>query len=152
MALKMTCDLSTQLQAYHDGELPAGARAAFERHLPTCAACAAELAQLRATSAAFATESRPQLSQIARHRLHNRIDEAMERGLVRIAWSLSGVAAAVLIGGSVWLLQMKDQSQPAAPPPWVEAAASARSTGDVTATPAAQWYLVDSSSRSEELP
>ncbi|CAN5423385.1 hypothetical protein BH10PLA1_BH10PLA1_14070 [soil metagenome] len=148
----MTCDQTAQLQAYHDGELPAGERAAIEQHLPTCAACTAEFAQLRAISAAFANEPRSKISQIARHRLHNRVDEAMERGLVRIAWSLSGVAAAVLIGGSVWLLQMKDQSQPVAAPPWVEAAASARANGDVAVTPAAQWYLVDASSRAEELP
>ena len=150
----MTCDQTAQLQAYHDGELPPDAVAAIEQHLPTCRACSDVLAQLQAMSAAFAMSPRAHLSQIARHRLHNEVDAAIERGLVRFAWSLSGIAAAILIGGSVWLLQMKEQPQSsgAAPPPWVEAVVSARSTSDSAATPAAQWYLVDASSRSEELP
>jgi anti-sigma factor RsiW len=36
-----------QLSAYLDGELSAAERTALERHLPTCAECRAELAELR---------------------------------------------------------------------------------------------------------
>lgn len=47
----MTCDDARDLlEAYHDGELATEARARVEAHLQGCAACARELANLRALS------------------------------------------------------------------------------------------------------
>ena len=40
----MTCETSSKVHAYHDGELPAAGRAAFEAHLASCAECAERLA------------------------------------------------------------------------------------------------------------
>ncbi len=148
----MTCEYESQLHAYHDDELDASSRAAFENHLGRCAACAASLAELQNISALFAATPREHLSQIAKHRLSNQIDASMERGLVRFAWSLSGVAAAVLLCGSFWLSQVKSREVTHVAPPWVEAVVSSHNLSDSAATPAAQWYLADASSRNEDVP
>jgi anti-sigma factor RsiW len=144
----MTCDRSPQLHAYHDGQLSSADAAAMEAHLLSCLACSAELAELRGISAMFAQAQRPRLSQIERHRLHRNLDAVMERGLVRFAWSLSGVAAAVLLVGSFWLSQATEPVQAA--PPWVDAVVYAHPLGDRAETPAAQWYLADATPRNTD--
>jgi anti-sigma factor RsiW len=146
----MTCDRTAQLHAYHDGQLDAAASAEMERHLAACGECAEALAELRATSALFAATPRPRLSQMSQHRLHRHVEAAIERGLVRFAWSLSGAAAAVLLVGSIWLSHTKEPPQAA--PPWVEAVAFAHPIDTGVQTPAAQWYLADASTRSDDLP
>jgi len=146
----MTCDRELQLQAYHDGQLDAEQQSSMQQHLSECEPCRSALAALQSMSALFAGVPQPTLSQISRHRLHAKLDATMERGLVRFAWSLSGAAAAVLLVGSIWLSQAKDPVQSA--PPWVEAVAYAHPLGDRAETPAAQWYLADASTRSDEVP
>jgi len=42
-----TCSYGSIVDAYHDGELPAEQRIAFEKHLATCPPCLADLAQTR---------------------------------------------------------------------------------------------------------
>jgi len=155
------CPSSEKLEAYYDDELAGEARLAIERHLSECAQCEAALARLRAISSAFGAEE-PKLSQISRHRLHLKVDQLLtegrtiERGLARIAWMLSGMAASVLLIGSAWLARAKDAPQ-AAPPPWVGVASLTSDTTDASArdaaaTPAAEWYLASDTSRgSDEL-
>ena len=65
------CDLETsgRLSAYHDGELPAGERAAVERHLAECAACREALEQMRRLSAALAGFEAPALGAGAMERM-----------------------------------------------------------------------------------
>lgn len=72
---------------------------------------------------ASAATNEPKLSQIARHRLHRAVDDAMDQGLLRLGWGISGIAASVLVVGSLWL--MKAQSTPEAAPPWVGVSAVA---------------------------
>ena len=58
----MNCELSSMLSAYVDGELDPGSRGRLERHLATCDACRAELADYAALSArvaAFETREDP---------------------------------------------------------------------------------------------
>lgn len=100
------CPFSQQLSAYHDGELDAHARAAFEGHLQQCSACAAQLAQLRALSGLFASAAQPRLSQISTHRLHRTVDAVMDEGIVRAARFTSAAAAAVLLVCSILLAQI----------------------------------------------
>jgi len=149
-----SCPTSQQLSAYHDGELDEALRLEIQRHLPTCAACNAELARLGALSALVAEAPGAKLSQIGLHRLHRRVEQAMEEGLMRFVRVLNTVAACVLIAGSAFLVMRSRQDRtventtPAAPP-WVGvdvAEASDSSTGAST-TPAAMWYLTDDSSR-----
>jgi anti-sigma factor RsiW len=154
-----TCPTSQQLSAFHDGELDQATAAEIQRHLPHCPACSAELARLSAISALFAEAPVAKLSQIGLHRLHRRVESAMEEGLMRIVRVLNAVAACVLIAGSAFLMVRARQDRtventtPVAPP-WVGvdvAEASDSSTG-VTATPAAMWYLADDSSRGDDSP
>jgi hypothetical protein len=97
------------------------------------------------------------LSQIGLHRLHRRMDQAMEEGLLRFMRVLNAVAACVLVAGSAWLLmKMRDErtveiSTPAAPP-WVDVAEVSDSPSGAYSTPAAAWYLADDSGRSDEAP
>lgn len=147
----MTCNQTEQLHAYHDGELSPAEAAAMGQHVQSCPACSAELTGLRELSKAFARVESPRLSQISRARLHRNLDAVIERGLVRFAWSLSGVAAAVLLVGSIWLAQSPEPVQAA--PPWVDAVVYAHPLGNRAETPAAQWYLADATQRNgDETP
>ncbi len=149
-----SCPTSQQLSAYHDGELDEALRLEIQRHLPVCPACSTELARLGALSTLVAEYPAAKLSQIGLHRLHRRVEQAMEEGLMRFVRVLNTVAACVLIAGSAFLVMRSRQDRtventtPAAPP-WVGvdvAEASDSSTGAST-TPAAMWYLTDDSSR-----
>jgi hypothetical protein len=96
------------------------------------------------------------LSQIGMYRLHRQIDRALEEGILRVIRVLSGIAACVLIAGSVWLVKSRsatvENATPSAPP-WADVArADIETPTAVYSTPAAVWYLSDDSSRAEEPP
>jgi anti-sigma factor RsiW len=156
----MGCGFSEQLEAYHDGELPSAAASALEAHLPTCPACTSRLAELAQMSNLFAAASVPHLSQISLHRLHHKVADEMDRGLVRLAWGLSAVAASIMVVASAWLMQIKPVPTAAptitaqAAPPWVGVPTSFESdtVSHEVATPVGQWYLADASSRSDDAP
>jgi anti-sigma factor RsiW len=148
------CTFEQQIEAYHDGELPAEPRLAVERHLAVCQACTARLAELVAMSQWFAVASAasPRLSQMGRHRLDRRIAAEMDRGLVRFAGALSGIAAGIMLVGSAVLLHVQNVAAvPQAAPPWVGVSASAETDtlAHDAGTPTAQWYLADASQTNE---
>jgi anti-sigma factor RsiW len=151
------CAFNDKIEAYHDGELDASDRAAVEAHLAECGECSARLTELRAMSDLLtsASATRPALSQIALHRLHHRLQSVTDRGLIRLGWALSGVAASLLLIGSVWLTRVQ-QTAPSAPaaPPWVgvSLALDTESTDTATASPAAEFYLADASTRVGNVP
>lgn len=157
------CPTGEELSAFHDGRLNVDRAELIQRHLAACEPCRIELSRLIAMSRLFATSIRPQLSQIARHRLHDKVDLAMERGLIRFGWGLSGIAASILLVGSALLMHMGStayvgptRQMAEAAPPWLGVAASS-DTDTVVAnarTPAAALYLADASSGSSnvELP
>jgi Putative zinc-finger len=149
------CPNNLRLSAYHDGELDESGRAEVERHLRDCPSCAAELAQLREMSRLFASQESPRLLPIAVHRLHKKVDDAMEEGLLRFMRVFNAIAACVLIAGSAWLM-MKPRGQnptvePAiatpAVPPWVNVENISDTPSGAYSTPAAAWYLADDTSR-----
>lgn len=155
----MDCGFSEQLEAYHDGELSAAAASALEAHLPTCPTCSQRLAELAQMSNLFAAAPVPHLSQISLHRLHHKIADEMDRGLVRLAWTLSAVAAVIMVVASAWLMQVKEIAPtPIATaqvaPPWsgVPTSFESETVLHESATPVAQWYLADASSRSDDSP
>jgi anti-sigma factor RsiW len=144
------CEFDEKIAAYHDGELDAQERAAVEAHLAQCAGCRQSLDQLRAMSGLLVSVEQPRLSQIARYRLHQKVGAAMERGLLRLAWTMSGIAASVLLLASVWLMRVNANAitqAPAEAPPWVSVALASSRDPVVrdAASPAAQWYLADAS-------
>jgi anti-sigma factor RsiW len=154
----MNCPTGQQLSAFHDGEIDPRGRSAIERHLLDCASCAAELERLRAISRLLEAAPAPRLSQIGVHRLHRRVDQVMEEGLLRFVRLLNAVAASVLIAGSAWLM-VKTHENPTVPsvpaaPPWVgvDVAETSDSFSGAASTPAAVWYLAQDSNRGDDSP
>jgi len=94
----MNCEQSSQVQAYYDNELPAGERAAVERHLAECGSCSELLSDLRAMSLEMAKVSRPAMSADARRRLEQAWWAARDRGVLHLAEWLTAAAAAILVG------------------------------------------------------
>jgi anti-sigma factor RsiW len=152
-----SCPTSQQLSAFHDGEVDETRRTEIEEHLRDCPACAAELDRLAAVSRLFTTVPSIRLSQIGLHRLHRRMDQAMEEGFLRFVRVLNAIAACVLVAGSAWLLLKTRDSRaveiatPAAPP-WVVSEVSDDTPTGAYSTPAAAWYLADDSGRTDEAP
>ncbi len=162
------CPTDQQLSAYHDGELPSADRAEMARHLAWCDVCVLQLSQLRQMSGLLTSMAPEGLSQIAWHRLHAKLDEVLEpmleRGLVRWAWEVSAIAAAILLISSVCLMRISDPKNTnpsinsaanvtAIVPPWVNAQASADPVlSEPATTPAQAWYLADARGSSEVAP
>jgi anti-sigma factor RsiW len=140
------CEFESRLSAYYDGELSPAERLSVESHLNGCGDCREALASMRETSALFAASPPAGLSQIARHRLHQNIDRHLERGLVRLSWALSGVAASIVLGGSLWLNHASSTVNYLPP----ESTASVTYPAFDASTPAEQYYLADATVRTVE--
>ena len=100
------CPFNSILQAYHDGQTSAERTREAERHVATCAACAAELARLRDLSALFHGARPEPIRPGELARLHEVVDEAadgQDRRVLRLAVGLSAVAASILIISTAWL-------------------------------------------------
>src|SRR5436305_14329649 len=94
------CPIDSQLDAYCDGEVAPDERARIERHLEECSVCSARVDEIHAMSQAFAEATPPRLSQIGLHRLHARLDVLVDRGFIRLARVLTGLAASILLFGT----------------------------------------------------
>jgi anti-sigma factor RsiW len=99
-----TCSYGSMVDAYHDGELPAEARIAFEKHLAQCPPCQADLAQTRQLAAFVAAAPKRVLSASARQALFDLAPLIGERAYLRIAEWTTALAASVLIAASCWLM------------------------------------------------
>jgi anti-sigma factor RsiW len=163
----MACSFGNRLSAYHDGELDSASAAEVQRHVAECPACASELAELNSLSGLFEKSPRPRLSQMSLHRIHNGVDLVIRGNFLRTVKVLRAIAACVLVGASIWLIETSSQTSFTNPgstassqesveaaPPWVDAAVTATAeTQSLDATsPAAAWYLADFSSRSDDVP
>ena len=110
------CTYHACLEAFHDGELDAAARADVSRHLETCSTCASELSNIQSTSRLFDEAPVPRLSQISLYRLHANLDLLTDRGLLKIARILTGLAASVVVAGSLWLMRPSPVTQVSSAP------------------------------------
>ncbi|MGD0388765.1 MAG: zf-HC2 domain-containing protein [Tepidisphaeraceae bacterium] len=154
-----SCPTSEQLSAFHDGEIDEVRRVEIERHLRQCPLCGAEMERLQAISRLLGAAPAAKLLPIGLHRLHRRVDQAMEEGLLRFVRVLNTIAACVLIAGSACLMVKTRENQtvqspmPAAPP-WVgvDVAETSDSPSGAASTPAAAWYLAEDSSRGDDSP
>ena len=151
-----SCPFNDWLGAYRDGELKESLRAQTESHLKECPSCAAEMARLETLSGLLLASAPKPMLPIAIHRLHKKVEQAMEEKMLRIVRVLNAVAACVLIAGSAWLMNRPRQiptvesgTGPAVPP-WVDLVSDS-STG-ANSTPATAWYLADDTSRSDDAP
>ena len=143
------CRQAERLGAYHDGELPATARAGVERHIGQCPECAAELRRLRKLSQLLVTASaRPKLSPAALARLHDGIDTIPLADLRRLAEVCGAIAASILLVCTIWLVTARSGAA-AAIPVW-ETVAVARQEMP-TAAPEeqllTQWIVQDLSGK-----
>jgi anti-sigma factor RsiW len=102
----MSCNESLRVQAYFDGELDAAAAAEVERHLETCADCAALLKHLDATRAAL-RDSAPyyRANEYLRARIGDMLDdESGERPTPRAAKTGHGFLWGALSGSGATAL------------------------------------------------
>ncbi len=108
------CALASRLGAFYDGELDAPAAARVQDHLRDCPACRAEVDGIRELSQLAGMIGNEGMSVAALRRVHHSIEREQPYSILRIASILSGLAASVLVVGTVWLADMPD-----APPPRV---------------------------------
>jgi anti-sigma factor RsiW len=154
------CPSNLQIEALYDGELDPAQSAQVKAHLAVCAACLVIWNELAAMSGLFAATGAQELLPIAKARLHAAIDRGVQRGLVRIAWAMSALAACIVLAGSVWMVHVKDvpvqqaREVPKEAPPWVTVAATGNSDPVIQqdSTPAAQWYLADAGTKQDDIP
>jgi anti-sigma factor RsiW len=93
----MSCNRSSQVQAYHDSELSTAEGALVEAHVRECAACRGLLADLRGLSSAIAMAGMREPSDEAVRRFGRAWKDARDRGVIRLAGWLTAAAAAVLM-------------------------------------------------------
>jgi anti-sigma factor RsiW len=107
----VTCDNLPRVSAYHDGELSEAAAAEVERHMATCAACAAELEGYRAMSRSIESAELPKLSASARRRLRRALEEERSAGRLRIIRALTAVAASVFFVAAAQVIHQQGFEQ-----------------------------------------
>jgi anti-sigma factor RsiW len=146
----MTCEKIAEVHAYHDGELDAERRLAMDAHLAVCAECRALLAELEGLSAMLAEAPLSEMPQRAASRFHGSWYEARDRGMVRVASWMTGVAAMLLVG-ALLARPSAPAAQPVKAAPWEQLAiaptAAAEVHGESGATSelvqVAQWMADD---------
>lgn len=126
------CQQACRLNAYHDGEMPAGARAELEQHLRQCPQCTAELERLRAMSRLAAAVPAVEIPPMTLQRLHRRIDLLPSRTIARLAEVVSAIAATILIACVVGLVRQPASNGTAASMAIWETPAQASSPADTT--------------------
>jgi anti-sigma factor RsiW len=120
------CEWTIRLSAYHDGELSPAEAAIVERHLAECPACQRELRQLRRLSLIVgrAEAAAPSATTVAS--IKRQLEWEGNPMVLHLARRMTGVAAAVLLAGALWLVTANTFSG-AAPIPvhdWEAAAVS----------------------------
>ena len=144
------------LSAFHDGQLDAELAKTVAAHVTACAACTLELQRYSMMSEFVNATARLPLSQIGRARLNRQIDavfaSGMDSSLIRFGLRVSGIAASILLLGTIGLLVGGESRTTAqAAPPWVGVAVSSDADTVVrnASTPAAAIYLADASSTTD---
>ena len=108
------CEYSRRLSAFHDGELDPASSGEVEMHLSACPRCREELDELRDLSAQASLIGQEGISTSGLRKIHRAIDSDDRYSILRIAGVLTGLAASVVVIGSVWLSEIP-ASRPAQP-------------------------------------
>src|SRR5687767_3999349 len=142
----MQCEQTEKVAAYHDGEMDAGPRAAFEAHLIACGVCAGELDELRRLSARLLMAEIPAVSAAGMKRFHGAVTVNEERGVLRLAEWLTAAAAALLLVGITGLFR-SETTHASAPATWEQAAVAypvdAEAPGRAEMVQIAEWIRTD---------
>ena len=138
------CPDNQRLSAFLDGELDAAECAAIERHLPQCETCSVALRDFRQISRLVGHWELPEISAGGLRKLHTRIDVLGWRRLERLAFTLSSMAAALVVATVLWSSENSQATTTVAM--WEQAAmapaefASGNSTQEASM---AQWVVAD---------
>lgn len=97
------CPHKLKLQASHDGELAPGDALALHRHVLECPECAAELAEFRELSEWLSQRRPAEILPLELARIHRAVERSEDRGFLRLAVGMSGIAASILIVSAAWL-------------------------------------------------
>ena len=115
----MPCDQSHRLEAYLDGELDSANASEVERHLATCAECAADRAQIESVRSALRQNATYHRADARlQGRIRAALDEASPRSNVlpwfRNAWAgaAGGVTATALAASLAFFVLMPAASDP----------------------------------------
>ena len=99
----MLCDRASQVHAYHDGEMPAEQVRSVEAHLRDCPDCRELLGELRKLSTMVFAAPMADISSATLRRLTDKAwYREQDRGVLRISSWMTGIAAAVLIGATLF--------------------------------------------------
>ena len=125
------CPWSSKLDAFYDGELSPDESRELAQHLPSCSPCSRNLRQIaqlsRSLSALRSDSIRP--GDIAMQRWRQTVRNTQRtHAILRLARFVSGVAAAIVAGGSLWLF-----THPATSPINAHVAAAAADNWEQTA-------------------
>jgi anti-sigma factor RsiW len=117
MAPIASCPDEQVLGAYLDGELEAPRRAEIESHLRGCKICARQLELMAEASRSLREFPFADITPAERLRLHQAIDAAMDRPILRIGGTLGLIAASIFVVGLAWLhaIPATAPRQPTAP-------------------------------------
>lgn len=97
------CSYQTSLEAYQDGQAGLEMAREIESHALTCAACSAELNRLMQLSELLRTARPEGIRADELARLHEAVESVEDRGIIRMVFGLSAVAASILIISTAWL-------------------------------------------------
>lgn len=97
------CPHEHLVSPYLDGELSPERLASFEAHLAGCEPCARAIRETQRLSGILARASVPAIPPGLLDGLHAIPSTERDRGMIRTAFALTSVAAALLVAGSAWL-------------------------------------------------
>ncbi len=145
------CEESERVEAFHDGEMSAAGASRFEMHLRNCAACRAELRELRSLSSLIGSAKPAQFTaaEISADlaAIRRRVDQQPDPLVLRFAARLAGVAAVILIACTARLAMVEGATPPVAA--WEMTAITPRATDDTAGqTAALEKWIADDLSRS----
>jgi anti-sigma factor RsiW len=153
------CSYQSSLDAYHDGQAPQELAQELARHLPTCAACSAELTRLSQLSQLLGTARPEGIRPDELTRVHEAVEEvehsgSEDRGIIRLMVGLSAVAASILIISGAWLYDAPQpashslsQGQPVSEQAWERMASAGQTAGPIDVPPVGVARVNDRSLR-----
>ncbi len=101
------CPFDAQhVDAYCDGELPPALEEEMHRHVFACAHCSAAVRQTAEIRDGIAAIETRRLPDDVRNRIHSNVAASWDGGTMRFLRYMSGIAAVILVGASIWVARM----------------------------------------------
>ena len=110
------CPFAQHVDAYVDGELEPALNEEMHRHVFSCASCSAMVRQTMDISASISAIETKRLPENVRNRMHSATASRWDGGTMRFLRYMSGIAAVILVGASIWVARMGSVSPEASTP------------------------------------